>query len=286
MTQLLKLGVGVFTTDVVFCWFASTYAAWAVMLASLLRKRSLVVIGGIDVAKDEELGYGIWLSPWKSRLVRYALRNATHVLAVDESLKPKAVRLAEYNGENISVVPTGYDAEFWMPAGQKENLVLTVAVAHDLRRLRVKGIDLLADTARLLPNIPFVVVGVNPAVAAQLHPPANIAFQETIQREQLLPFYQRAKIYFQPSRHEGLPNTLCEAMLCECIPVVADVGGMKQAVGDAGLIAERLDAAVLAENIRVALQASNQLGEKGRRRIQSLFQRARREASLINIISA
>jgi glycosyltransferase involved in cell wall biosynthesis len=274
-----------FTADILFVWFASTYSAFAVFLGRLLGKPSFVVVGGIDLAKDEVSGYGIWLSRWKSILVRYAIRNANKILAVDESLKISAIRLAGYKGDNIEVVPTGYDGEFWNPAGHKENLVLCVAVAHDGHRMIVKGVDALVDAARLLPNVPFVVVGVHPGVAAKFNPPPNIAFQEPIQRDQLLPFYRRARVYCQPSRFEGLPNALCEAMLCECIPVVTNAGGMKRVVGDSGLVAERIDPQILAENINVALKGSDQLGKKARARIQSVYTLTARESALLRLFN-
>ena len=82
-------------------------------------KRSIVVIGGADVARVPEMNYGMWLSPWKAVLVRYALRHASRVLAVDESLKEKAVTLAAYSGENIECVPTGFDPNVWVPGDRK-----------------------------------------------------------------------------------------------------------------------------------------------------------------------
>ena len=52
----------------------------------------------------------------------------------------------------------------------------------------------------------------------------------TIERARLLEYYRRAKVYCQPSRREGLPGALCEAMLCGCYPVVTGTGGMPEAV--------------------------------------------------------
>ena len=34
---------------------------------------------------------------------------------------------------------------------------------------------------------------------------------------------------------EGLPNSLCEAMLCECIPIGSEYFGIPYAIGDTGL---------------------------------------------------
>src|SRR6267142_2082252 len=71
-----KIVVKAFRCDVTFCWFASVYAFVAVTMGKILGIKSIIVIGGVDVAKDKELKYGIWLSPWRAKLVRYALRNA------------------------------------------------------------------------------------------------------------------------------------------------------------------------------------------------------------------
>ena len=59
--------------------------------------------------------------------------------------------------------------------------------------------------------------------------------------DELLNYFQRAKVFCQFSFSEGLPNTLCEAMLCECIPVGSNVNGIPKAIGDYGYILQLKD---------------------------------------------
>src|SRR5258708_35894112 len=117
---VLSIAKGAFGSDVVFCWFASVYAFIGVLLGKMFGMKSVIVVGGVDVAKDEELKYGIWLSPWRGRLVRFALRGASRVLVVDPGLKDDAIRLAAYDGGDIRYLPTGYNPMTWKPAGGKE----------------------------------------------------------------------------------------------------------------------------------------------------------------------
>jgi len=42
-------------------------------------------------------------------------------------------------------------------------------------------------------------------------------------------YYQRAKIIIMPSRSEGLPTAMLEAMSCRCVPIVSNVGNIKDA---------------------------------------------------------
>ncbi len=284
LRSIFPIVTGVLRSDVVFCWFASVYAFLAVFTGRLFGVRSCVVVGGVDAAKDEKLGYGIWLSPWKSKLVRYVFRNASRILVVDQSLREEAKRLAEYDGANISLFPTGYRSSFWRPLGEKEPIVLTVAAARDEITVRRKGLDVLAEAARKLPGVTFVIVGTDEKILHGLRLPMNVRCQGWIPREQILPCYQRAKVYCQPSRREGLPNALCEAMLCGCIPVGCEVNGIPTAIGDAGFLVPPGDAEALTGAIRSALSAGENLSVKSRARIVSLFPAERRENGLAAII--
>jgi glycosyltransferase involved in cell wall biosynthesis len=277
---------GVQRSDLVFSWFASTYAASAVFSARLFNRKSVIVIGGVDVAGLAVISYGPWVSPWKSRLVGYALRNADRVLAVDPFLKEEALRRAGYNGDNISCLPTGYDASFWTPSGPKERLVLSVAVCDTEARLSVKGVDLLLDAARILVDVPFLLVGIHPRLlgAVRRRATANVEIRDTVAREELRTLYRRAKVYCQPSRVEGLPNAVCEAMLCECVPVATDVGGMRSALGKEGVLIPYGDAAGLARAIAEGLAMAAPAGTEARQFIAARYTVERREEGLLQTV--
>lgn len=273
-----------FRSDLLFCWFGSVYAGIGVFAARIAGLPSVVVVGGVDAAKDPEFGYGIWLSPWRARFVRYAFRHATAVLAVDPSLKESAAALAGYDGANIRYLPTGYDTEFWKPLGEKERCVLTVAVVRERPTLRRKGLDVLADAARRLPEIPFTVVGVTPEMQRLVDAPSNMEFIAPIPRADILHYYRRAKIYCQPSRREGLPNALCEAMLAGCIPVVSDVNGNPTAAGDVGYCIPPGNGEELAAAILRAMMLDDEASARARARIVSLFPRERRATELYRLV--
>jgi glycosyltransferase involved in cell wall biosynthesis len=280
-----KIFLKIFAADKVFCWFASSYSFAGVFLARLLGIHAYVVAAGVDASKNEEIGYGIWLNPFKARLVRYVFRKATTVLAVDTSIRDSIVRLAGYNGDNIVCLPTGYDTEFWKPLGPKDKIVLTVATANDPLTWKVKGIDILLETARRLPAVSFVIVGVSLEFAKQYQPTINVKFIGKITRNEVLPYYQRAYVYCQPSRSEGLSNALCEAMACGCIPVATQVGGNPTAVGDTGLLVPTGDAVKLAIAINQALEMDVSFSTLSRARIVALFPGQKRETDLLNILN-
>jgi len=282
----LKAFLRVVRCDVTYTWFASVYAFFIVLFASILGKRSIIVIGGVDVARIPEIHYGIWLSPWRVPFVKWALRHAYKVLAVDTSLQHDAKRLAKYDGENIEYVPTGYDASLWKPSGTKEPFVLTVASCHDYWRMKKKGIDILIDAAGQLPDVRFVIAGFDPRLIEQLgrSMSGNVKVIPFMDQSELLGYYQRAAVYCQPSVTEGLPNSLCEAMLCECVPVGTIAGGIPTAIKNHGFLVPYGDAGQLAGAIQNALRAPRDMGRAGREYIARTFTVERREESLRRLL--
>lgn len=269
-------------------WFAGGHSAAAVLLTRLLKKRSIIVVGGFDVARLPEINYGRFTQSWTKRLLTtFALKYADRVLVVDPSLKDDAIKNAGVDGHNIDYLPLGFDFHEFYPQGEKEPMVLTVAMGESWDRAIIKGLDVFVESAKHLPEVCFKVVGIAGDASSRLKEmaPDNVEFTGFISQDELIRSYQRAKVYCQLSMREGLPNSLCEAMLCECIPVGTDRNGIPRAIGDTGFIVPYGDASATAEAIKKALEDSGERGQRARGRIIELFPEKRREDGLIQVIN-
>ena len=287
----------------VYGWFVDYHMALPVAAARCFRKPVLAVVGGFDAVSLPSLGHGVALSGWRRRIARMVFRRADALLPVSSSLVRSRNRFSEGPEEReygfrmlapdtpaaIHVVPTGYDPEAW-PAGPGDRapVVGTVGFIDEGRTFRLKGIDLFFDAARLMPDVRFRVVGVRnrETIAARHDPPPNVEMIPPVPREQLPAQYHEMSVYVQLSRAEGLPNVLCEAMLCGCVPVGSRVFGIPEGIGDAGFLVDEPDASVVCETIRTALRAADPtLRAAARAHIERFFHRDRRREKLLTILA-
>ena len=284
LKTMLNMIKSILWADATFSWFAGTHAFWAVRLSKIFRKKSIVVVGGYEVAKVPEIGYGAMLNPKSARRVKYILENADKVLTVDDSLKMDAIKNTGVTGENIQTVPTGYDYKKFKPKGEKENLIITVSVGDSWGRVRLKGIDTFVKSAKFLPDVNFLVIGIRGDGLKRLQDiaPSNVEFIAQLPQAELISYYQKAKVYCQLSMREGLPNALCEAMLCKCVPVGTKNYGIPTAIGDTGFYVPYGDSEATAEAIKKELNTDK--GKKAREKIKNMFPIEKREKELIKII--
>ena len=270
--------------DVVFSRFASTHAFLAVLFSKIFRKKSIVVIGGFDIANIPEINYGFAKSWITKAMLKFTLNYADKVLPVAEALKQDAIKNLGVRGDNFHVVHNGYETEKWKPSGEKENIVITAC--GDLTELVIKrkGIETFINVAKYVPDARFIVIGRKTEESKELEKkaPKNVMFIDFMPQEELLKYYQKAKVYCQLSRYEGHPNALSEAMLCECVPVGTKYGGIPEVIGDTGFYVPYGDAKATAEAIKKALNSDK--GKEARKRIKTLFPLERRETALFNIV--
>ena len=275
-------------SDVVYIWFAGKHAGISVLLAKLIGKKSIVVVGGYDVAKVPEINYGLWAvgSFWDKLLAKLALNYSDAVVSVSGVLA-KNLRIYANIKRNIYVVPTGYDSNFWEKGFKdKENIVLTVAYVNRVERIKVKGLDIFLKIAKNFPETTFRVVGIEKNVQGKIKEYVksdNVEILPPLPPSKLLTHYQKAKVFSLLSRSEGLPNTLCEAMLCECIPVVTNVGEMPEVVDNYGFVVSHSEDDIY-NVMKKALETSPELGKKARERIIKLYSLKKREKIMLKII--
>jgi glycosyltransferase involved in cell wall biosynthesis len=272
-------------SDLTFSWFADVHAFVAILLSKMFRKKSIVVVGGYEVAKIPEISYGLLLDSQSTYILKSIFKNVDKALTVDDGLKKDAIKNLKINGSNIKTVPTGHDYKRFKCYGEKENLILTVCATKTWKRAVLKGLDIFVKSARFLPNTKFLVIGAEGDARIKLQSIAsqNVRFLDHLSQEEIISYYQKSKVYCQLSMREGLPSSLCEAMLCECIPVGTDVQGVTTAMGKTGFYVHHRDPKVVANTIKKALKSKK--GKEARKRIKEMFPIERREKDLVSIIN-
>ena len=281
LPSIFKILKGTLWADLTFSQFADTHAFLAVLFSKIFRKKSIVIVGGYEVAKVPEIAYGAMLNPMYAQVVRFVLKHADRVLTTAESLREDAIINARVHGRNIKTVPECYDSEFWKPCGEKQDVVMTVAHIKD-SVVKRKGLETFVKAANYLPEAKFILIGPDEDGSVKRLKsiaPSNVEFPGFIPETELPKWYSNAKVYCQLSRYEGVPNALCEAMLCKCVPVGTEYCGIPITIGDTGFYVPYGDVGATVQAIKKGLNSDN--GEEARERIRRMFPLERRERELV-----
>lgn len=227
-------------------------AAWA---WSFFRRLPYVVcLRGGDVPGFRPYDFGLFhrlLGP----LLRMVWRRAAAVVANSRGLRELGVAFEPR--VPIRVIPNGVEvAKFqvdqrdWQPAR-----MLFVG-----RLVYQKGLDLLLNALADLIDIPWQlsIVGDGPRKdwlwerAADLGLVGRINFEGWQARESLRQYFREANLFVYPSRHEGMPNALLEAMAGGLPAIATRIAGNEELVkeGKTGLLIPPDDV----EALRNALQ--------------------------------
>ncbi len=278
------LAWAVLRSDVTFSWFALDHAYGACRLARLFGRASVVFVGGVDAAKRPDLNYGVHLDPRKGKLSRYAMIHSDRVIVVDERLRGEIARNAGVERTDILTVNLGFDTNRYAPDGGPKANVLTIGIVDDVN-VRRKGIETFVQAARLLPDLPFVLVGGRtnpPTERLRSTAPPNLRIMGRLSEDELLEELRRARVYVQISEYEAFGSALGEAMACGCVPVGTQVGGIPTLIGDTGPFVPVRDVEATVAAIRLAYASGN--GSAARARIVERFSLDRRRRALFDVI--
>jgi glycosyltransferase involved in cell wall biosynthesis len=187
-----------------------------------------------------------------------------------EKLLGRSVQLAR-----IGVLRTEIDGVKALAVKQSPNGCQRIVGAGQL--IRRKGIDLALDAVSILQqkgyNVQLLWIGSGPLRneltlrVAELGLEDSIIFLENLSdRKQYLTLISTAQIYIQPSRFEGLPIAMLEAMALGLGVVAADVGGISEVVRNdlTGILVPSDDSQLLGSAIERLLNDPNlvkRLGE-------------------------
>ncbi|MCK6547491.1 glycosyltransferase [Myxococcota bacterium] len=281
-----KLARALVRADLVYAWWGDLTGLGGLTAATLLRKKSVLVTGGHDVADVPEIGYGLKHDRVRRFFPAMALRLATRVLANSENARREARMHVPLGDDKVRVIHHGVDATIHTPGDvAKERRVLTVSMISK-PYVPYKGLRTFVEAARLLPDVPFVHAGPDKNDGAmdelrKLAPP-NVTFLGFMSEEGLVHEMRRATVYAQLSAHEGFGMALAEAMLTGATPVVTPKGAIPEVAGDVAYYAAYGHAASTADAIRRALDTPR--GAAARARIQTLFPPEKRRDAVLALV--
>ena len=283
----VKVVGGVLRADLVFGWFASWHTFVPITLAWLLRKPSVMVVGGFDTANMPDIGYGYQQGGLRRAASRWIMRRARRLVTNSNYSRSEIVRNTPIPPEEVTVVHHGVPDPFGKRlSGGRDRVALTVG--HLVKTtLEQKGHRPFVEAARELPDVRFVFVGKWHDEAIELLrglAGPNVEFTGWLPDEELHDAYRRAAVYVQASRHEGFGLAVAEAMLAGCVPVVMDVTAMPEVVGDAGVLISSQSPQAVAEGVRRALSLGPDGARRARERILSEFPLGRRREGLLEVV--
>jgi glycosyltransferase involved in cell wall biosynthesis len=223
-------------------------------------------MGGLDPWKKSWQMPFYWALNRLPRAFVFQSQTERDVVCRRERIPQRRARIIP-NGVDRTRFNVGNRAQARQRLSTELGLEEDVPVILSVGSLRpIKGHDILIRALHKLhercPALPFqaLIVGEGPLLneyktMARTLPLVFSGFREDVEW-----LYQAAAVYCQPSRSEGLPNAVIEAMCCGLPIVAADVGGLRELVGpDNGALFKPEDVDGLASRLEVMLTRGDKL---------------------------
>lgn len=206
---------------------------------------------------------------WKARLLlRLAARMCDRFICVSDAVAKswgvEAVTI--HNPVDIARI------DGIAPEPGRDQKVAPTLIGAVARLRSEKGIDVLLDA---MPGERLLIVGDGPDRAAlEKRGGANVVWAGQQPWERAIALMKGMEIVVVPSRFEGFGLTAAEAMAAGKAVVASDVDGLREVVGDAGVLVPAENPAALTVALKRLLADANEraaLGRKARERAEKLF---------------
>ena len=278
---------------------AGFHSVIPVLLFKISGKKSIIIAAGTDCHKFPQISYGNFHKRLLGMATAFSFRNAAFILPKHESLwhckydydesgRPEQGIKAFVKGElpPYVVIKNGYDATVFQSGNdpRSSDFITVSGLLHRTSQQKLKGIDLVLELAKRFPEKTFTIVGVND-VNAFPATTSNVTLLPSVSNDKLPALFSKHRFYLQLSMAEGFPNALCEAMLCECVPIGSGVFSIPEIIGETGFILNRRDRNELESLIRKALSTDlSNSGKAARKRIAENYTLEKRESLLLETL--
>jgi glycosyltransferase involved in cell wall biosynthesis len=278
--------------------FAGYHSYLPALIGKLFNIPVVIICGGTECAGFPSINYGNFNKKWLGLFTKWSLNLATHLAPKHQSLihfkydydtNDFAEQGLQFFIKNFktpyTIIENGYDAsQFKCNTAKKKNSFVTVAAGIGTTNIvPLKGIDLIIDVAPHFTDCTFYIIGVDKTSQLNLKS-SNVICLPPLKNHELIRHFSEAEFYLQLSMSEGFPNAICEAMLCECIPIASNVNALPDIVDDAGFILNHRNLNELKDVIAKTLMSDKEmLRQKARNHIAENFTLEKRANKLLNL---
>ena len=291
--QVVFLVINIRKVDTILISFGGYWSFFPTLFGILLGKKVAIVVHGTDCVAFPEIQYGNLRSSLLRFIIKKSLQWTSIILPVSESLV--YTENSYFTNQTLKfgymhhlksiktpykVIPNGVIINDWkrnttIPKDTKS--FITVMTAG---KMHIKGGDLIIDIANRFPDYTFYFAGINSLEGVQI--PKNIVCLGFLSSVELNSWYSKTQFYLQLSNTEGFGVALCEAMLCECVPIVSNVNYLPTIVAETGFVLKKRSIQLLEILINKVIKADlEQLGKEARTQIIENFSEDNRSSLLI-----
>jgi len=213
-------------------------------------------------------------------VARFTLNTADQIFCYSETdeqrLRERGIKT------DVSVIHNGIDCETFVPMDVDTSEGLQVLFVGRLKP--GKGVDDLLvafeDVIKEFPEATLKIVGDGPLRdgLAQLAKDkgiySSVRFAGRIPNDEMPKVYAASDVFVLPSKNEGLPRTVLEAMACRTPVVTSSLPQLEPVVEGAGFMIDADSTEQISEYIGKLLEDRDQrisMGETGRRRVEKEY---------------
>lgn len=209
--------------------------------------------------------------------VRLIWKNADTLVANSEGLQQLAYRF--YDKKEVKIITNGVDTEYFVPGDKKGKVIKILFVSRLIERKGLQHIipKLSEIQEKSGQQIRLIIVGDGPykeeliRITAESDAQDMVCFEGYKNKRDILAYYQDADIFILPSRKEGMPNVVLEAMACGLPIVMTPCEGSRELITDNGYIAEISDFSQYVITLCLDSELRKKMGENSRVRAEKVF---------------
>ncbi len=257
-----------------------------------------IILHGTDSAGIKELNYGSLSKPILSAFCKKSYQKAKMLLPVSKSIiydKNDYFKNGMCQGVKcfipdlktpFSVVHNGLDTDYWKPQHNIEREENRFIAVFSKNQFTLKGGDLILETAVRNKHLQFYIAGCRIDDFGDKDIPENLHLLGILTKQELREEFSKSSFHFQLSIFEGFGLSLCEAMLCGCIPIGSSVNEIPEIIGQSGFILKKRSVDDLHNLVNLLAEKKNldNLSVMARNRIVDNYSIDKREQQLLNII--